>query len=243
MGNDGEEDERPVHIISSSQSVENEKNALDLGAVDFIDKDVFHKNPEELRERVRMKVVTGIQEPDLKGKLKVDKKKISKLLMSEAISGDFFTASRKFFMEITTSFDLDYLSFWTISNGEPNLILCIGDLQPDNYGSDELKAEDTFQMVLEERKAYLSNHTFKGDPGILGEQSREAGLPAEIGIPLFSIDEKTLLKHKFNVPSDTPFFAYIVLKRRTLFAEKEFKLLRNLLMQAGTILWRLYSRM
>lgn len=240
---DAEKKDIPVLIMTSKPTVDKEKQALDLGAEDFIDKELFHKNKEELLERVRMKLVTGIRTPQLDEKLKVDKKKLAKILMSEAISGDFFTASRKFFTQITTSFDIDYLSFWTISNREPNLILCIGELQPKQYGGDELKQEETYQQFLEERKAYLSNHTFKGDKGILAEMSREQGIPSEIGIPLFDIDEKTLLKNKFKIPGDASLFGYIVLKRQNLFSEKEFKLLKRLLMQAGTILWRLYNKM
>ncbi len=240
---DAEKKDIPVLIMTSKPTVDKEKQALDLGAEDFIDKELFHKNKEELLERVRMKLVTGIRTPQLDEKLKVDKKKLAKTLMSEAITGDFFTASRKFFTQITTSFGIDYLSFWTISNREPNLILCIGELQPKQYGADELKQEETYQQLLEERKAYLSNHTFKGDKGILAEMSREQGIPSEIGIPLFDIDEKTLLKNKFKIPGNASLFAYIVLKRQNLFSEKEFRLLKRLLMQAGTILWRLYSKM
>lgn len=243
LTNDAEKRDIPVLIMTSKPTVDKEKQALDLGAEDFIDKELFHKNKEELLERVRMKLVTGIRTPHFEEKLNIDKKKLAKILMSEAISGDFFTASRKFFTQITASFDIDYLSFWTISNREPNLILCIGELQPKQYGSDELKQEETYQQLLKERKAYLSNHTFKGDKGILAEMSREQGIPSEIGIPLFDIDEKTLLKNKFKIPRDASLFGYIVLKRQNLFSEKEFKLLKRLLMQAGTILWRLYNKM
>lgn len=240
---DAEKKDIPVLIITSKPSEEKENLALDLGAVDFVDKEIIHKNKEDLLERIRMKLVTGIRTPNLSKKLKVDKKRIAKTLMSEAITGDFFTASRKFFTQIATSFDIDYISFWTITNREPNLILCIGELQPTQFGAEELKKEETYQQLLEKRKAYLSNHVFKEQEGILTEVSKEKGIPAEIGIPIFDIDEKTLLKNKFKIPKDASLFGYIVMKRQTLFSEKEFKLLKKLLMQAGTILWRLYSRM
>jgi DNA-binding response OmpR family regulator len=240
---DADKKDVPVLIITSEPTEEKENLALDLGAVDFIDKELIHKNKEELLERVRMKLVTGLQTPDLDKKLKIDKKKIAKSLMSEAITGDFFTTSRKFFTQIATAFDIDYISFWTITGTEPNLILCIGELQPTQFGAEELKQEKTYQQLLEKREAYLSNHVFKEQEGILTEVSKGKGIPAEIGVPIFDIDEKTLLKNKFKVPKEASLFGYIVMKRQNLFSEREFKLLKKLLMQAGTILWRLYSRM
>lgn len=240
---DAEKKDIPVLIITSKPTEEKQNLAMDLGAADFIDKELIHKNREDLLDRIRMKLVTGLQTPDLNKKLKIDKKKIAKTLMSEAITGDFFTASRKLFTQIATSFDIDYISFWTITGSEPNLILCIGELQPKQFGAEELKEEPTYQRLLEKPQAYLSNHAFKDEEGILAEVSREKGIPAEIGIPLFDINEKTLLKNKFKIPKDASLFAYIVMKRQNLFSEREFKLLKKLLMQAGTILWRLYSRM
>lgn len=240
---DVEKKDIPVLIITSQPTEEKENQALDLGAADFIDKELIHKNKEELLERVQMKLVTGLQTPNLNSKLKIDKKKIAKILMSEAITGDFFTASRKFFTQIATSFDIDYISFWTITNKEPNLILCIGELQPTQFGAEELKQEETYQQLLEKQQAYLSNHVFKEEEGILTEVSKEKGIPAEIGIPIFDIDEKTLLKNKFKIPKNASLFGFIVMKRQNLFSEKEFKLLKKLLMQGGTILWRLYSKM
>lgn len=240
---DAEKKDIPVLIMTSKPTVDKEKKALDLGAEDFIDKELFHKNKEELLERVRMKLVTDVRMPNLEQKLKIDKRKLAKSLMSEAMSGDFFTASRKFFTQIITSFDIAYLSFWTISHSEPNLIICIGELQPKQYGAEELKEEGTFRQFLKEREAYLSNHTFKGEKGILADMSREQGIPAEIGVPLFDVDEKALIKNKFKIPENASLFGYVVLKRQNLFSEKEFKLLKKLVMQAGTILWRLYRKM
>lgn len=243
LAKDAERHDIPVLIITSEPSPEKETMALDLGAADFIDKQMLHKNPQELLNRVQMKLVTDIKEPDLAKDLKMDKKKIAKILMSEAISGDFFTASRKLLMEIKNEFNLDYISFWTINNNEPNLILTIGEMQPKQFGAEELAEETTFQEMLEDPKPYLSNNVFQGEKGIMRETSKEFGFPSEIGIPLFDVDEKTLLKHKFEMPKNASLFGYIVLKRGKLFPEKEYNLIRRLLMQSGTILWRLYSNM
>lgn len=243
LAKDAERHDIPVLIITSDPSPEKESKAHDLGAADFIDKQLLHKDPQKLRERIQMKLVTNIREPDLAKDLQVDKKKIAKILMSEAISGDFFTASRKLLMEIRTEFDIDYISFWTITGKEPHLIITIGEVQPKQFGAEELQWEVTFQQMLEKPEAYLSNNVFSGEKGIMVEDSREFGFPSEIGIPLFDVDEKTLLKHKFEMPKNASLFGYIVLKRGKLFPEKEYNLIRRLLMQSGTILWRLYNNM
>lgn len=243
LAKDAERHDIPVLIITSEPSPEKESKAHDLGAVDFINKQMLHKDKQGLLERIQMKLVTDIKQPNLAKDLQVDKKKIAKILMSEAITGDFFTASRKLLMEIKNEFGMDYISFWTINDGEPHLILTIGEVQPKQFGAEELKQEATFQKMVEDPKPYLSNNVLKGEVGIMVEDSREFGFPSEIGIPIFDVDEKTLLKHKFKMPKNASLFGYIVLKRAKLFPEKEYNLIRKLLMQSGTILWRLYNRM
>lgn len=244
LARDADKHDIPVLIITSEPSPEKESEAHDLGAVDFIDKKLLHKDKQTLLDRVQMKLVTDIKKPDLAKELQIDKKKIAKILMSEAISGDFFTASRKLLMEIKNEFGIDYISFWTINNNnEPNLIITIGEMQPKQFGAEELREEPTFREFLENPKPYLSNNVLKGKKGIMAEVSREFGFPSEIGIPIFDVDEKTLLKNKFKMPKDASLFGYIVLKRAKLFPEKEYNLIRRLLMQSGTILWRLYNKM
>lgn len=40
--------------------------------------------------------------------------------------------------------------------------------------------------------------------------SEKYGLPSETGIPIFNIDEKTLLKNKFKIPGNAALFGYII---------------------------------
>lgn len=240
--NDAGKKDIPILIMTNLPSVEKEKKALDLGAEDFIDKAQFYENVDEALNRIRMKLVTATWEPDLAEDLKFDKKKIAKILMSEAITGDFFTASRKLFVEILNAFGIGYLSFWIIEKSGPKLILSLGENQPPQYGADDLQQEPTFREFLEDQKPYLTNHVSEDGKGIMVSFSNENKFYSEIGIPVFNIDEKKLIKHKFNVPEGTPLFGYIVLKRGKLFSEKEYRLLTKLLMQSGSILWRLYNK-
>lgn len=243
LAKDADRHDIPVLIITAEPSPEKESKAHDLGAADFIDKQLLHKDKQALLDRVQMKLVTGLKQPNLAKDLQVDRKKIAKILMSEAISGDFFTASRKLLMEIKNEFGIDYISFWTLTGKEPHLIITIGEVQPKQFGAEELQEEETFQSMLEKPEPYLSNNVLQGEEGIMVEDSREFGFPSEIGIPIFDVDEKTLLKNKFKMPKDASLFGYIVLKRSKLFPEKEYKLIRRLLQQSGTILWRLYSKL
>ena len=240
--NDASKKDIPTLIMTNLPSVEKEKKALDLGAEDFIDKAILHEDADEALNRIRMKLVTATWEPDLAEDLKFDKKKIAKILMSEAITGDFFTASRKLFVEILNAFGIGYLAFWILEKSGPKLILSLGENQPPQYGADDLQQEPTFREFLEAQKPYLTNHVSEDGKGIMVSFSNENKFSSEIGIPVFNIDEKKLLKHKFNVPEGTPLFGYLVLKRGKLFSEKEYRFLTKLLMQSGSILWRLYNK-
>jgi len=238
---DAEKKNIPVLVMTSLPTVEKEKKALNLGAADFIDKVLFQKNPEELLERVQMKLVTNIVIPDISERLAYSKKELTKKLMFEVASGDFMNTTNKLSTELRDHFELDHISFWTIQQVTPRLILSHGIQPPADYGPGQLKDEKTFRAVLKQRKPYLTNNVLNGEVGILKELSKEEGLPAEIGIPLFAITDKELIKNNMKIPKSVPVFGYIVLKRKELFTTKEYKLLSRLLIQTGTILWRLYD--
>lgn len=237
---DAEKKNIPILIMTALPTVEKEQKALDLGAADFINKDLFHTKPEEVLNRVRAKLISNFEYPDLTEKLSVDTKKLSNILMASTVSGDFFKTSRKFVIELKKSFNFDYVSQWTITGQTTSLIMCLGEVQPDKYSAADLEQEETFQNFLQTKEPYLCNHVFEEEGSILTEFSKTHKLPAEIGLPLFALDEKKYLKNNRSVPEGTPLFGFIVFKRNTLFTTKEFKLLKKLFARAGTILWRLY---
>lgn len=231
----------PVLVMTNLPTIEKEKRALDLGAADFIEKTLFTENKEEIVERVRMKLVSSVDVPDLSEELSINKKKLVSRLMSEAISGDFISTAKKLCEEMKTVFNLGHISFWTISDGSPNLISSVGIQFPQNYGANELKKEHTFQQLLINKEPYLTNHIFNEELGTLIDFSRDNDFPAEIGIPMFSLDERNLLMNKMKIPKDAELFAYLILKRNKLFSTKEYEMASRLLTQTGTILWRLYK--
>lgn len=237
---DAEKKAIPVLVITNLPTVEKEKKALELGAADFIEKPMFVDQKEEVLNRVRMKLVTNVDLPDLSDKLVINKKRLVSGLMSEAIGGDFISTVRQLCQQIQRIFEVDSISFWTISNGKPNLITSSGQSLPPDYGTKQMEQEQTFQQLLKKKEPYMTNHVFNKDVGVLVDFSVENNFPAEIGIPMFAIDERKLLMNNMNIPKDAELFAYLVLKRNKLFSSKEFKMVSKLLTQIGSIFWRLY---
>lgn len=238
---DAERKNIPVLIMTSLPSVEKEQKALGLGAADFIDKALFNTDVEQLRNRIRMKLVTNIDIPDLPEQLVLDKKEITKKLLFDVSSGDFVTTTQKLCRLLGNKLQTDHLSFWTINEDNIQMLLANGVQLPRRYGPKDLKKEDTFQRVLDQKRPYLINNVFTSQKGILPELSKGAGLPAEIGIPLFALTEKELIKNKMKIPPSVPLFGYVVLKRKKVFTTKEYKLTSILMMHMGTILWRIYK--
>lgn len=238
---DAERKNIPVLIMTSLPSVEKEQKALGLGAADFIDKALFNTDVEQLRNRIRMKLVTNIDIPELPEQLVLDKKEITKKLLFDVSSGDFVTTTQKLCRMLGNKLQTDHLSFWTINGDNIQMLLVNGIQYPRRYGPKDLKNEDTFQRLLNQKRPYLINNIFTSQKGILPELSKGAGLPAEIGIPLFALTEKELIKNKMKIPPSVPLFGYVVLKRKKVFTTKEYKLTSILMMHMGTILWRLYK--
>ncbi|MFH5832363.1 PleD family two-component system response regulator [Halalkalibaculum sp. DA3122] len=238
---DAEKRAIPVLVITNLPTVDKEKKALELGAADFIEKPMFVDQQEEVLNRVRMKLVTNIDLPDISNKLVINKKRLVSALMSEAIGGDFVSTARTLCQQFQRIFNIDSISFWTISGGKPNMISSSGKSLPPDYGGTELKKEQTFQQLLADKEPYMTNHVFNEERGVLADFSKEHNFPAEIGIPMFAIDERKLLRNKMSIPEDTDLFAYVILKRNKLFSTKEFKVISKLLTQIGSIFWRLYK--
>ncbi len=238
---DAERQNIPVLIMTSLPTVEKEQAALGLGAADFIDKSLFNTDLDALLNRIRVKLVANVDIPDLPEKLVLDKKEIAKSVLFDISSGDFVTTSQKLSKIIFNKLEADHLSFWTINEENVQMLLAYGIQLPRRYGPNELKEEPTFKLVLEQKRPYLVNNVFNSGKGILPELSEKEGLPAEIGIPLFAITEKDLIKNKMKIPPKTPLFGYVVIKRKRVFTSHEYKMTSRMMMQLGTTLWRLYK--
>jgi len=240
---DADHNNIPVLIMTGQPTVEKEKDALNLGAADFIDKSLFKDDPNNVVERVQIKLATTLDVSSFPKGFSLNKKAFVQSLMDEVQQGDFFTITRRLCSLLHKSFDIDHIFFWVIRDNKPRLILTMGVAQLQKYGPDDLRGEKTFKTFLNQKAPYLSNHAFGDEPGIFKEASKEAKLPAEIGIPLYEVTDSEFLKNDKKIPPDSDIFAYIVLKRNNLFTTKEFTLLSKLLIQSGTILWRYFRRL
>ncbi|WP_069131176.1 response regulator [Rhodohalobacter halophilus] len=239
---DSEKRNIPVLIMTGQPTVEKEKAALNLGAADFIRKEQFKTERDQILELVQAKLVTTI-EMELPAHLQFNKKEFVKRLMDEVHMGDFFQVARRLSEMSLNIFDIDHIYFWTIHQGDPRMVHAMGVKELHQYGPDDLLPEPTYKTFLKEKKPYVCNHAFgDDDKGIFKEDSKKLNLPAEIGIPLYKLTDKQFLKAGRKIPPGTDLFAYIVLKRNKLFSTKEFKLITSLYVQAGTILWRMYQK-
>lgn len=238
---DAEKKRIPILIMTSMPTPEKEQKALDLGAADFIRKDLFNTDRDEVLDRIRAKILSNFDYPELTSKVDIDTKKLGKILMAESVSGDFFTCSRKFCMEILNGFDLKYLSQWSVIGENVNQLLSAGEKQQRKYSAQELIEEPAFKNLMETKEPYLCNHISEEKCGILAEFSEQEGLPAEIAIPLFALGEKEYLRNNHQIPEDTDIFGLLIFKRDKLFTTKEYEMMKKLFARAGTIFWRLYQ--
>jgi CheY-like chemotaxis protein len=232
----------PVLIITGKPTVDKEQKALDLGAADFIRKELFSEDQEKVMDRVRSKIITNFDYPEITEKLNINTKKLGNILMSESVSGDYFTTSRKFCIELLSAFQINFISQWSVIEKTVSLLMCAGNKQPLNYGAKDLVEEPAYKKLLSTKEPYLCNHVAADSCGIMAEFSAEQQLPAEIAIPLFALSEKAYLKNNREIPEGTEIFGLLIFKRNKLFSTKEFMAMRKLFGRAGPVFWRLYKQ-
>lgn len=238
---DAERNNIPVLIMTNLPTMEKEQIAFDLGAADFIDKTRFNTDKEGIKEQIRMKLVTSVAIPDLSRSLIKHKKQLVSRILTEAIEGDFISTVKRLALLFKYHLQVEHISIWTLAGDDTHLITWAGLTLPDSYDGPALRQEEAIRELLVEREPYLTNHLFNEGRGVMGTFSRENGLPAEIGVPLFSITDRKLLVNKMEIPEDAEIYGFVVLKRSKMFSTKEYTLVSKMLTQTGAILWRLYN--
>lgn len=233
----------PVIVMTGKATEEIEAKARELGAADFVSKELVFTNKENFEKRLKKKILEKAQNLQFATRYNEGFKLITKKLLAEAASGDFFSTCRKLAIGLIKSFQIDYISFWKIQKSKPSLILSIGERQPEEFGPDELISERAFRKLAETKRPYMTNNPHSETKGVFANTSKELGLNAEIGIPLFKIDKETFTFNRKTIPANTPLFGFIILKRNRVFTTKEFKALSRFIIQSGTILWGLYQKM
>ncbi|MFA5668415.1 MAG: response regulator [Balneolaceae bacterium] len=239
---DKEKRQIPILIMTNLPTIEKERKAFDLGAADFIKKEQFNNDSEGVLEIIRMKMVTDIDIKGLNEDLTKKKDKLVMKLMGQAISGSFESTCDIFFEEVESIVNLDFTGFWVVENGTPRNVLLKGKAVPSSEELSDFESSLTFQHLFNKRSSFLSNHIYNEDLGCFLSYSKQNKLPSEIGVPLYSVNERALLMNNMAVPKDADLFGVLVLKRSVLFSSTEFDLISRLTTQAGSILWRLYKR-
>lgn len=240
---DSDKKEIPILLMTSLPTPEKEEKALGLGAKDFIQKELFHENPQEVAERIEMKLVTNFVVPDLSKKLAADQKTLVEDMMIRMETMDFLNVSQEFCHQIARLFELDHLSFWKLSKEKPNLLVTVGSKVPTDYNPEDLYTELVFRRMIKSRKPYFTNNIYNSKMGVFIEGSRAEGLPAEIGVPMFAVTESDLINNSMKIPAKAPIFGYMLMKRSNVFSTKEYAVLSKLVVRCSTMLWRLYKMM
>lgn len=233
----------PILIMTSLPTVEKEQKALNLGAKDFIKKELFHLSPLEVLQRVEMKLVANIKVPDLTKKLAANQKEIVQDMMVRMETLDFLNVSQEFCHQIAKLFELEHLSFWKLSKEKPHLLVTVGTKVPGDYKPEDLYTELVFRRMMKSRKPYFTNNIFNSKLGVFIEGSRADGLPSEIGVPMFAVTESDLIKNNMKIPANAKIFGYMLMKRSKVFSTKEFAVLSKLIIRCSSMLWRLYKQM
>ena len=163
-------------------------------------------------------------------------------MVYDAGKNDFFHASRRLAANIKKQFGIDYISFWSIENDRPNLLMYMGGRQPYEFGPDDIKTETAYNVLTQDKRAYLTNNSGSAKSGIFSDVAMENGLSSEIGIPLFKISRRELTRNKMRIPRETPVYGFVILKRRRVFSTKDFKIMNKTIQYCGALLWGLFQK-
>ena len=239
---DPEKKRVPVIVMTNLPTVEKEQKALDLGAADFIKKELFTKDQERILDIVRMKLVTNVQVPGLQEDLVSGKESLVMELMQSALIGDFNETIEVLVSELNALTDAGFTAFWRVDGDKSSLVYSFGDKKPGAEELSNLDSESTMNYLRQNRAPYMVNHISSSEIGFFAEFSKTNNLSSEITIPMYSVSEKGLITNNMEVPEDADLFGLISIKRSVLFSDTEFQLISKLITQAGSIIWRLYNK-
>ncbi len=233
----------PIIIITGKATEKIEEKARKLGAVEFVNKQSLFSDKKSILPLIRKNISNKVIQPKTILDYREDFKDIIRTLIKEIVLGDFIRACRILGVGLMNSFEIDYVSFWTVQALKPNLVVSLGDGQPEDFGPDEIMLEEAFKRIAINKQAYLTNNPTSENKGIFGDAAIKLGLSSEIGVPLFKITKEDLMHNNMEVPPETRLFGFIIIKRNRVFTTKEFRILEKFTIQAGTILYELFKKL
>ncbi len=232
----------PVLIMTNLPTVEKEQKAYDLGAADFIKKEIINNDRQKLLEIIRMKIVTDVRVTDLDENMTKKKDKLVMKLMETAISGSFHKTVATLCSGLNNILKTNFIGFWRVQDRQSETLLLHTETGQKPANAGDILQEKSVDFLRESRQPYLSNYIFNENRGFFIEFSKKEGLAAEIGVPLFAVSERDLLMNNMNIPDQATMFGILVLKRSVLFSSTEYELVSRLIKQSGSILYRLYAK-
>ena len=235
--------EIPMLVITSLPNPEVEQQAADLGAADFIRKEEIVSNRQEVLERVRMKLVSNIEFEDLDESLDARKQAIVSGVMNQAIKGDVEQTVEHLCKMINNNMNVDYAGFWQIDEGKKvKKVRNYGSLIPGEEALEKAKQSSRLRELISSGKAIFSNNVGGGEQALLPDFSRDNQLIFEAAVPLFALSERELLMNRKQLPAESELFALLILKRKKVCSTREFELIKRIVQQLGSIIWRLSQK-
>lgn len=231
----------PIIIITGKATKEIEKKARELGAVDFINKQLLFKQKETALNLIKESISHDVHSPQHYLDIHRDLKPIFISLFKQIKAGSLKSGCREIAAGLMKIFDINYVSFWTSHTAKPKLIISMGKEKPEHFGTDENLSGYEFLEHFSSKKPYMINNLPSLNKNFFGDHSKELGLSSEIGIPLFKISKEVLFFHKLRVPDTVPTFGFVIIKRNRVFTTNEFNKLYQFLIICGTYLWGLYE--
>jgi CheY-like chemotaxis protein len=231
----------PTIVMTGKATDYIENKARELGATDFFNKAVLLSEKKIILNAIKKNISSNVKKPEPVKDYKPHLNQIIKTILRDKLSGDLITAGRKLGTGLIKTFNIHYFSLWTVKNKKMNLIVSLGDDQPEDFGPEELKSEDAFIEFTAVKRPYLTNNPTSEQKGMFADKAIKLGLSSEIGVPLFKITKEELVNNKMQIPSGTPIFGFIIIKRNRVFTTKEFKLLSQFIIQSGSVLYDFYQ--
>lgn len=236
-------DDIPVIIITGEATEEREKQASRFGAAGFIFKDdiIEEGGRQSIFDLIKKNINKSTIYPTSETEHSIIAKIIIKNLLNDAKEEDFLFAARRLGLNLIKYFRIDYISFWSIQKGSPNMLISLGEKQPPDFEPDKIKSEPAFETLFIEKSPYLTNNSFSDGKSIFANVEMEDRLSSEIGIPLFNITRKQLTENGMRIPDSAPLYGFVILKGNRVFTSKDYQILVKTIQYCGSILWDFFE--
>ena len=135
----------PVLIMTNLPTVEKEQKAYDLGAADFIKKELLNNDKEKVLEIIRMKIVTDVRVDGLDEDQSKKKDRLVMKLMETAITGSFPKTVETLCEGLNEIVSTKFTGFWMVHGDQTNALHLKTANANNPENADDLSKEKTFE--------------------------------------------------------------------------------------------------